>query len=272
MLTIAVGHPSHFLCFVTVSRFLCPVSASCGFSFCVGWCRVHRVAPRATDLLLQRGLGDMGCRGQARDPRGDAGAGRYAQAQVRYGDIVGEARVNLARRRTPKRHVTIKYLEDDFAQLFVRALGGLVPDGTADVGYRGRELARNAAIAGLALASGLRRQEFSYLLVYEVPALPPQPGRYGEVMALLSRSNTVTRGPPSIQTHVTTAPRRSPRSPGTPPAPVGFTLLPLPRFSPAGPRWGSGARGPSPVAAVTGSGSGAHASRSCRAVLPGDHS
>lgn len=101
----------------------------------------------------------------------------YTQARVRYGDTVGEARVNLARRRTPKRHVTIKYLEADFAELFVRALGGLGPDGMPDTGYRGRELGRNAAIAQLALASGLRRQEFSYLLVYEIPALPPGPGR-----------------------------------------------------------------------------------------------
>lgn len=100
----------------------------------------------------------------------------YAQAQVRYGDTVREARVNLARRRTPKRHVTIKYLEADFAELFVRALGGLGSDGTPDTGYRGRELGRNAAIAQLALASGLRRQEFSYLLVYEIPALPPGAG------------------------------------------------------------------------------------------------
>lgn len=101
----------------------------------------------------------------------------YAQAQVGHGDMMRGVRVNLARRRTPMRHVTIKYLEADFAELFVRALGGLVPDGTPDVGYRGRELARNSAVAGLALASGLRRQEFSYLLVYEVPALPPLPGR-----------------------------------------------------------------------------------------------
>lgn len=101
----------------------------------------------------------------------------YAQAQVRYGDVVRETRVNLARRRTPKRHVTIKYLEADFAELFLLALGGLGPDGAEDVGYRGRELARNTAVARLALASGLRRQEFSYLLVYEVPALPPGPGR-----------------------------------------------------------------------------------------------
>ena len=41
--------------------------------------------------------------------------------------------------------------------------------------YRGRELARNAAIGELALATGLRLQEFSYLLAYEVPPLPPKP-------------------------------------------------------------------------------------------------
>jgi integrase len=101
----------------------------------------------------------------------------YAQARVRYGDVVREARVNLARRREPKPHVTVKYLEADFAELFVRALGGLGPDGAPDGGYRGRELSRNAAVAQLALSSGLRLQEFSYLLVWEVPALPAGPGR-----------------------------------------------------------------------------------------------
>ena len=85
--------------------------------------------------------------------------------------------MNLARRRVPKRHVTIRYLEADFAGLFIAALGGLGPDGMPDGGYRGRELARNAAVGKLALASGLRRQEFSYLLVYEVPPLPSSPGR-----------------------------------------------------------------------------------------------
>ena len=101
----------------------------------------------------------------------------YAQAQVRYGDVRRDAQVNLARRRVPKRHVTIRYLEADFAELFIGALGGLGPDGTPDGGYRGRELARNAAVGKLALASGLRRQEFSYLLVYEMPPLPSSPGR-----------------------------------------------------------------------------------------------
>ena len=69
--------------------------------------------------------------------------------------------------------MTIKYLEADFAALFLGALAGLSPDGTADAGYRGRELARNAAMAGLALATGLRRREFTFLLVFEVPPAPP---------------------------------------------------------------------------------------------------
>ncbi|MGH3271928.1 MAG: site-specific integrase, partial [Trebonia sp.] len=96
----------------------------------------------------------------------------YAQAQVRYGDVRRDVQVNLARRRIPKRHVTIRYLEADFADLFIAALGGLGPDGLPDGGYRGRELARNSAVGKLALSSGLRRQEFTYLLAYEIPPLP----------------------------------------------------------------------------------------------------
>lgn len=50
----------------------------------------------------------------------------------------------------------------------------MAPDGVRDSGYRGRELARNAALGELALSTGLRLQEFTYLLVYELPALPPK--------------------------------------------------------------------------------------------------
>ncbi len=99
----------------------------------------------------------------------------YMQAKTIYGEQVREVRKNLAVRRRPKAHVTIKYLERDFEALFLKALGGLTPDGAEDTGYRGRELARNAAIGGLGLATGLRRQEFTFLLVPEVPALPPNP-------------------------------------------------------------------------------------------------
>ena len=84
--------------------------------------------------------------------------------------------MNLAVRRTPKPHVTIKYLEPDFTELFLPACAGWRP--TAQMtGFHGRELARNAAIGELALATGLRLQEFTYLLPWEVPALPPPPTR-----------------------------------------------------------------------------------------------
>ena len=96
----------------------------------------------------------------------------YRQGRTVYGDQVRQVRVNLAVRRRPKPHVTIKYLEADFARLLMLGLAGLCPDGTGDDGYRGRELVRNAAVGQFALATGLRRQEFTYLLAVEIPPLP----------------------------------------------------------------------------------------------------
>ena len=99
----------------------------------------------------------------------------YRMARVLFAGTGRTARVNLALRRTPKAHVTIRYLEPDFTSLFLNGLRGLAPDGGPDPHYRGRELARNAAIGELALATGMRLQEFSSLLVYEVPPLPARP-------------------------------------------------------------------------------------------------
>lgn len=96
----------------------------------------------------------------------------YRQARGIYG---GERLVNLAVRRRPKPHVTVRYLEPDFASMFVRALGGQRPDGSEEDRCRGRELARNAAVGHLALATGLRLQEFTWLLAAEVPPLPAVP-------------------------------------------------------------------------------------------------
>ena len=96
----------------------------------------------------------------------------YRTARALFDGTGRQVRRNLAVRRTPKPHVTIKYLEADFAELFVRALRGLLPDGSADPRFHGRELARNAAVAQLALATGLRLQEFTYLLAFELPPLP----------------------------------------------------------------------------------------------------
>jgi integrase len=99
----------------------------------------------------------------------------YRSALTAYADHVERRLVNAAIRRQPKPHVSIKYLERDFADLFLRALGGLDRDAGEDGSYRGRQLLRNAAVAGLALATGLRLQEFTYLLMCEIPPLPPAP-------------------------------------------------------------------------------------------------
>lgn len=98
----------------------------------------------------------------------------YRLARALFAGTGREVRVNLAVHRTPKPHVAIKYLEPEFTALFLNGLHGLAPAGVRDSGYRGRELARNAAIGALALSTGLRLQEFSYLLAYELPALPPR--------------------------------------------------------------------------------------------------
>lgn len=99
----------------------------------------------------------------------------YRTARALFHGTGREVRVNLAVRRTPKPHVTITYLEPDFVELLLNGLRGLAPDGALDTGYRGRELARNAAVGGLALATGLRLQEFTHLLAFEIPALPARP-------------------------------------------------------------------------------------------------
>jgi integrase len=101
----------------------------------------------------------------------------YRTARALFAGTGREVRVNLAVRRTPKPHVTIKYLEPEFTGLLLNGLRGLTPDGSPDAGFRGRELARNGAIGQLALSTGLRLQEFSYLLSYEIPALPAGPAQ-----------------------------------------------------------------------------------------------
>jgi len=78
---------------------------------------------------------------------------------------------NLATVRSGNSHAYRKYLERPYAELLMHALAGNCPAGARDA-FRGRETGRNAAVVGLALASGLRASEFTYLTVYEVPPLP----------------------------------------------------------------------------------------------------
>jgi site-specific recombinase XerD len=115
----------------------------------------------------------------------------YATARRVAEGAVREYRRNLAKVRAPKPHTTIKYLEAEFVRLFVRALGGLRPDGAADELFRGRYLERNAAVGELVAASGLRRREFMHLLVYEVPGLP---ARRSDVPVLFPVGHGVAKG------------------------------------------------------------------------------
>jgi hypothetical protein len=102
-----------------------------------------------------------------------------------------EVKVNQARRRQAKEYVTIKYLEDDFADLFLKGLARLEPDGSEERGYRGREMARNSAVGRFLFASGPRKQEFTYLLACEVPALPK---RRTEIPTLVPLPWGITKG------------------------------------------------------------------------------
>jgi len=97
----------------------------------------------------------------------------FVRGRRRVRDEMVEVARNAAKLRAPKRHATVRYLEREFAEMLVGALAGLGADGLPG-GFRGWETARNAAMGGLVLATGLRRREFTHLLVYEVPALPAQ--------------------------------------------------------------------------------------------------
>jgi len=102
----------------------------------------------------------------------------YRQGVTVYMETACPILVNHARRRVPHAHVTIKHLEDDFAAAFVNGLAGLRPDGSEEEGpgrFRGRHLARNGAVGDLVFSSGLRLQEFTYVLACEIPPLPSAP-------------------------------------------------------------------------------------------------
>ena len=96
----------------------------------------------------------------------------YRDAWARGGDgVVRSVRRNLAKERAGRPHATLRWLEGDRLALFLRVgLGGLLPDGSEDPAFVGRNAARNRAFGELLAASGLRAREASFLLVHELPA------------------------------------------------------------------------------------------------------
>lgn len=97
---------------------------------------------------------------------------------------------NMATVRSGNAHATRKYLERPYVELLMNALEGNDPTGSRDE-FRGRETGRNAAVIGLALASGLRADEFTHLTVYEVP---PMPRRRSQVPIPLVLAPPTTKG------------------------------------------------------------------------------
>ncbi|MGY3567721.1 integrase [Sinomonas sp. RB5] len=108
---------------------------------------------------------------------------RYRSAYVSTGPLAGQTvEKNQARSKTGSRAASIRSLSPDFADLFIEVgLGGKLPDGTPDPAFGGRTAARNRAVAALVRSSGLRRQEFSNLLLWEVPQSAPL---FGDFVAL----------------------------------------------------------------------------------------
>jgi site-specific recombinase XerD len=96
----------------------------------------------------------------------------YRDAWARGSDgVVRSVRRNLAKERAGRPHATLRWLESDRLAFFLRVgLGGLLPDGSEDPTFTGRNAGRNRAFGELLAASGLRAQEASYLLVHELPA------------------------------------------------------------------------------------------------------
>jgi site-specific recombinase XerD len=102
-----------------------------------------------------------------------------------------EGERNLATVRSANAHAPRRFLERPYVELLMHALAGDDPAGRRDASFRGRETGRNAAVIGLALASGLRSQEFTFLTVFEVP---PLPRRRSAVPVPLRLAPAITKG------------------------------------------------------------------------------
>lgn len=97
---------------------------------------------------------------------------RYRTVKIHRGSPEYHSLVqsNLARAKPGARSATIRSLASDWANMFISVgLGGQLPDGAPDPAFRGRMAVRNQALGALVRATGLRRAEFSNLLVWEVP-------------------------------------------------------------------------------------------------------
>ena len=109
---------------------------------------------------------------------------------------------NLARAKAGSALATLRHLDVDYADMFVSAgLGGATPTGQPDDDFAGRLATRNRAMGELVRHSGLRRQEFSCLLVWEMP----QPAGPFQNYIPLPVSQKIAKGARARTTWVTAA-------------------------------------------------------------------
>lgn len=95
---------------------------------------------------------------------------------VDYPEIVDR---NMAYEKDGSPDATIVWLEKEYLHRFLDiGMSGLLPNGEADPAYRGRNASRNRAFAEFLADTGLRAQEASHLLTYELPTIPDKPMPY----------------------------------------------------------------------------------------------
>lgn len=118
----------------------------------------------------------------------------------------GATRANLAKERTARPHATLSWLEADLLRMFLDVgLSGLLVDGAQDESFRGRNAARNRALAELLSTTGLRIQEASYIADVELPPVPARARAYvawplPERICKRAKKRTVLVPPPTLRT------------------------------------------------------------------------
>lgn len=97
----------------------------------------------------------------------------FSYRQVRVSGRDGGARdtrVNHALEKGARPHASLRWLERDRLQSFLDVgINGLLPDGSPDPAYSGRQTARNRVACEVMAEAGLRVQEVSHLTVFELP-------------------------------------------------------------------------------------------------------
>lgn len=108
----------------------------------------------------------------------------FTYRNVRGWGMLGRPAVvrrNNAMEKNGRAHATLMWLEPEHLSFFLDVgMNGLGTNGRDDPAFRGRDPARNRAIANLMATAGFRQSEVSLTLIYEVPTVPERPLKFVE--------------------------------------------------------------------------------------------